>query len=483
MPEGTLFRIGCYAAAFALCTAVMATVRSRGIRQATLLAVSYALYLTWQPWFAAVLVASTVVNYLVGEWLRRKASGLPLFIGIVLNLGFLGTFKYLPETAVYLPSSLQPFAHLAMPVGLSFWTFQAMSYLFDVYQGEDVDPSPTEFAIYMAFFPVTISGPVCRVPDMLPQLRSDAPTSHSNIGNGLRRIAIGIFMMQLARLMGQGVLAGDGINSGFDRLTRWSGPDVWCLAFGYGLQLFFDFAGYSHIAIGAAQALGFTIPENFARPFASASPSAFWTRWHMSLSFWIRDYVFFPIMQMRREIWWRNFALLISMVLFGLWHKAAWLFLFWGAYHGVLLVLHRILEGLERKHDWTPPEPLWTVLSWMVTMVLVNLGWIFFRANSLLQARQMLGALAAPATYASHFLTASLYGLVVSLAVGYGIVLLTVNVLNRAADSGEVAGVSVFFARWRWFWLAPLFALALLVVLIVTWSHGVSTAQMMYGNF
>ena len=129
-------------------------------------------------------------------------------------------------------------------------------------------------------------------------------------------------MMQLARLLGQGILSGDGINRGFDHVTRWSGTDVWCLAFGYGLQLFFDFAGYSHIAIGAAQALGFTLPENFARPFQSTTPSIFWTRWHMSLSFWIRDYVFLPLAMLRREMWWRNLALVLSMILFGLWHKA-----------------------------------------------------------------------------------------------------------------------------------------------------------------
>ena len=121
-------------------------------------------------------------------------------------------------------------------------------------------------------------------------------------------------MMQLAKLLGQGILSGDGITTGFDRVTHWSGADVWCLAFGYGLQLFFDFAGYSHIAIGAAQVLGFTVPENFARPFHSTTPSIFWTRWHMSLSFWIRDYVFLPLATLRREVWWRNLGLVISMV-------------------------------------------------------------------------------------------------------------------------------------------------------------------------
>jgi len=327
---------------------------------------------------------------------------------------------------------------------------------------------------------------------MLPQFRSERVTRWDDIARGCQRIATGVLMMQLAKLLGQGILGGDGITSGFDRVLNWSGPDVWCLAFGYGLQLFFDFAGYSHIAIGAAQALGFTIPENFARPFESTSPSIFWTRWHMSLSFWIRDYVFFPLMRLRREAWWRNLSLVIAMVLFGLWHKASVLFLLWGAYHGVLLLLHRQVEGLERRFDWTPPSIPWTALSWVSTISLVNLGWIFFRAKSLHQARQMLAAILSPATYRVHFLTGSLYWLVLALGVGYTIVLFIIDRLNyystdradaQAAPAASATGPMAVLARWRWFWLPPLYALALLFVLIVTMSRGTSTAQMMYSNF
>ncbi len=209
-----------------------------------------------------------------------------------------------------------------------------MSYLFDLYRGEELDPTFVEFALYMVFFPIAISGPICRLPDMLPQFRSEQRIDWNAFGRGLARVATGVLMMQLARLLGQGILSGDGLTSGFDRATQWSGLDVWCLAFGYGLQLFFDFAGYSHIAIGAAMALGFTLPENFARPFQSTTPSVFWTRWHMSLSFWIRDYVFLPLAMIRPEYWWRTLLLVVSMVLFGLWHKATLLFLLWGLYQG-----------------------------------------------------------------------------------------------------------------------------------------------------
>jgi alginate O-acetyltransferase complex protein AlgI len=475
---------------FLLCVAVFAKVRSRRMRLPILLICSYILYLSWGVWFVGVLLASAVMNFRLGEWLRRRPTQLALTTGILLNLALLGSFKYLPEVAVNVSlPSLQRFAHLALPLGISFWTFQAMSYLFDLYRGEELDPSFFEFALYMAFFPVAISGPICRMPDMLPQFRSQEMTSWNDIGNGFARIATGVLMMQLARLLGQGILSGDGINSGFDRVTRWSGADVWCLAFGYGLQLFFDFAGYSHIAIGAAKALGFALPENFALPFQSTAPSIFWARWHMSLSFWIRDYVFLPLAMVRREMWWRNLTLVLSMVLFGLWHKASVLFLLWGCYQGVLLVLHRQFEQLWGKLDWDPPTVLWTALSWLATISLVSLGWIFFRANSLPQAVQMLSAVFSPASYPSRFLSGSLYLLVFALAASYATVLLLNEVLDRyIAEPGVTpghsgSGVVAAIARYRWYWIPPLYGLVLLLVLMVTHSQDAGVGQFMYRRF
>jgi alginate O-acetyltransferase complex protein AlgI len=483
-----LFQGLAYCLLFLLCVAALAKLRTRGVRQSVLLIASYTLYLTWGPWFAAVLLTSTVVNFLVGQWLRRRPSGVVLCVGIFFNLILLGTFKYLPEVALRIPlSSLQRFSHLAIPLGLSFWTFQAMSYLFDLYREEELDPSLVEFALYMVFFPVTISGPICRLPDMLPQFRSGAPTPWDDIVHGFRRIAIGALMVQLAKLLGQGILGGDGIASGFDRVTHWSGPDVWCLALGYGLQLFLDFAGYSHIAIGAAKALGFTAPENFARPFLSTNASVFWTRWHMSLSFWIRDYVFLPLATLRRELWWRNLALVIAMVSFGLWHQASLLFLLWGCYHGVLLVLHRQVQKAKRSFNWDPPAILWIPVSWLATMALINLGWIFFRANSTTAIHQMLFAVVSPAGYGSHFLSGSLYALVAAVAVGYGIVLFVIDALDRQSvdprTSEERSGLVALVARWRWFWIPPLYAIALIFLLIVTLTHGASAAQFMYNKF
>ena len=484
-----MFRATLYILVFLLSVALLATIRSRRVRQSILLIGSYGVYLSWGGWFAAVLFFSTLMNFLVGNLLRRKPTRFVLAIGILLNLALLGSFKYLPEAAINFPfSSLQRFAHLALPLGISFWTFQAMSYLFDLYRDEELDPSFSEFALYMTFFPVAISGPICRLPDMLPQFRSEKLSSWNDIGLGFRRIATGILMMQLAKLLGQGILSGDGINRGFDRVTQWSGPDVWCLAVGYGLQLFFDFAGYSHIAIGAAKAMGFILPENFARPFHSTTPSIFWTRWHMSLSFWIRDYLFFPLAVMRREMWWRNLVLALSMIVFGLWHKATILFLLWGCYHGVLLVLHRQIQQVERKLDWNPPLIFWTPLSWLVTMCLISLGWILFRANALAQAKQMFRSALSPGVYSTHFLSGSLYLLVLALGGGYAMILLINDALDKysaepVTDSRNLYPIVSALARYRWYWIPPLYGLALFVVLIVTHTQDAGAAQFMYRQF
>ena len=489
MDQAIALRASLYAGAVLLGILVFLRVRSAQVRQVVLLIISYALYATWGPWFLAILVASTAMNFLVGRRMQRQPSLGVLWLGLVCNLALLGFFKYLPGIAVSVPlSSLQKFAHLALPLGISFWTFQAMSYLLDLYRGEELDPSFVEFALYMAFFPVAISGPICRLPNLLPQFRSEQPPSGDDMGRGFCRIATGLLMMQVAQLVGKGILSGQGVNAGFDQIRSWSGPDVWCLAFGYALQVFFDFAGYSHIAIGAARVLGFSLPENFARPFTSTTPSIFWTRWHMSLSFWIRDYVFLPLAMMRREEWWRKFCLLLAMVLFGVWHRGTILFVLFGCYHGGLLIAHRQIQQIEQKLDWRPDSRAWTAASWIVTIALVNLGWIFFRANSLSQAGEMFSALLSPASYAHHALQLSLYGLVLGLAVAYAIVLFAVDSLDAYAERlgtspsprSEVMAVAL---RDRWVWVAPMWAMAC-VLMVTLIPHQTRAANVfMYRQF
>jgi alginate O-acetyltransferase complex protein AlgI len=289
-----------------------------------------------------------------------------------------------------------------------------------VYRGEDLDPSVLEFCLYLAFWPTVLSGPICRLPNLLPQLRQDFAPSKDALRNGVNRILIGLFMTAVAQTLAAGIKSGQGVDAAFSSTsTAWSGTDVWCLAIAYGFQLFLDFAGYSHVVIGAARLFGIRLEENFNNPYLSTTPSMFWTRWHMSLSSWIRDYLFLPLATARRELWWRNLALAISMVIFGLWHKGSLLFLIWGVYQGVLLMLHRQWQQFQRWSGFSWAGYVAAPVSWLVTFAAMSLGWIFFRANDLHQARTMWAAVVNLGSYGQLALPRSLYLLTAIVVVGY----------------------------------------------------------------
>src|SRR5215510_2238428 len=264
-------------------------------RQALLLLASYLFYSNWGLGFLSILIASSLLNFSLGALLRGRLTSGRLWFGVGLNVILLGFFKYLPPMAEALGTTgwhLEFAKKIIMPVGMSFWTFQGLSYLFDLYREEELDPSLLEFCLYMAFWPTVLAGPVCRLPNMLPQFRRAPVWDLDNVSTGFSRIVQGVFMkMVLAQLLGMGLTRGGGVAAGFDQTHGgYGGLDVWLLAVGFGFQLFFDFAGYSHMVIGLARVFGIRLEENFARPYFSLTPSVFWTRWHMSLSFWIRDY-------------------------------------------------------------------------------------------------------------------------------------------------------------------------------------------------
>jgi alginate O-acetyltransferase complex protein AlgI len=399
-----------------LCTAIFVRLaRKTASRQIILLTASYIFYGSLGVWFLAVLVSSSLINFFLGHRLRCSRAPYVLWAGILFNLGLLVFFKYLPQTGSAL-------VRVVMPVGLSFWTFQALSYLFDLYREEELDPTPVEFCLYMAFAPTVVSGPICRLHEILPQLRHYTEIRRLETLSAIQRIWLGALMIALGQLLGSGIQPGLGIDYGYESARGLHALDAWLLAIGYGFQLFFDFAGYSHVAIGSAHLLGVRVPENFDAPYISTSPSIFWTRWHKSLSFWIRDYLFLPLATMRRGIWWRYSALLFSMIVFGLWHKGSLLFLIWGAYHGSLLVLHRLWQHLLHGLNWRWEGTLQTALSWLVTFSAICLGWIFFRAHDLSGAFRMFAALISPSGYFAPTLPKTLYILAVTLTLGYFVV-------------------------------------------------------------
>jgi alginate O-acetyltransferase complex protein AlgI len=470
-------------------------------RQILLLGASYIFYANWGVGFLSILIISSFVNYVWGIALRRKPTAIRLWIGIALNLLPLAFFKYLPVFLVFEPVGSWQYdvgRQILLPVGMSYWTFQGLSYLFDTYFEEELDPSLLEFCLYMAFWPTVLSGPICRLPSMLPQFRQLSSFSCDDLSAGGLRLIQGVVMkFVLAQILGQQIAAG------FDQMKAgWGGVDVWLLGIGYGFLLFFDFAGYSHIVIGIAQMLGIRVAENFNRPFLSTTPSIFWTRWHMSLSFWIRDYVFNPLATVgRRYRWWPYVALIVSMTLFGVWHGARWTFVVYGVYHGLILVLHRVGQQMKRKLSVQMPRYLGAFLSWETTFALVAVGFIFFRANDLIQAWTMLRAVFTPVAYGRFAMPHRFYILIFATAVGYFVVvggdslLLSWRARYREVTSvgGEVGsgawpvtvaknlilitgGVLDFITGRLWWWLAPALSVLLFWLGLVIYTERTAIA-------
>jgi alginate O-acetyltransferase complex protein AlgI len=463
-------------------------------RQALLLLASYFFYSNWGVGFLEVLIASSLLNFAIGALLRRRPTTGYLSLGVVINVLFLGFFKYLPP--ILAPGTAGSWqhelaSHIIMPVGMSFWTFQGLSYLFDIYREEEIDSSLLEFSLYMAFWPTVFSGPVCRFPQMLPQFREQPVFSSTNISTGALRVIQGLFMkFALAQLLAPGVAAG------FDQLkSGWGGLDVWLLGIGFGFLLFFDFAGYSLMVIGVARLFGIQVAENFDRPFLSTTPSKFWTRWHMSLSSWIRDYLFVPLAAARRNSWWPYATFVFSMILFGLWHAATWTFILWGFYHGLLLVGHRLGQQAKRRFQISIPRHLGVFLSGATTFLLVSLGWIFFRANKLTVALSMLSSVVSPGAYLRLAMPRSYYVLTVAITVSYFVVaagqslLLSSRTRYRSALSTQSTTGSWpmdltlstgraldFLTVTLWWWFAPVaVALAIFAGLAIIKQNAVLT--------
>src|SRR5271165_7334645 len=375
--------------------------RSVNARQGLYLIASWLFYYSWGGWLIVFLIFSSLMNFALGEWLKRNITVARLWVGIVFNLAFLSVFKYLPLLGAGAPAG-SPFGvlkRMIFPLGVSFWTFQALSYLLELYREEELGPTLVEFCLYMAFWPTVLQGPICRMSSMLPQFRQDWAVSEDDLKTGVRRVSIGVLMSVLANVMAGGLYAGSGVDAIFDNAfsmsnaARLSGIDVWFLIIAYGFQLYFSFCGWTHIMIGAARLFGIRLQENFNRPYLSTTISVFWTRWHMSLSFWIRDFLFLPLATVRREVWWRNLSLVIAMFAFGVWHmgvhEGSLLMMMWGTYHGVLLVVHRQWQEFRKRVGFEWSGTLASLISWGLTFSAVCVGYIFFRANSFQQAVAM----------------------------------------------------------------------------------------------
>ncbi len=476
--------------------------RSITARQALYLIASYLFYFSWGSWLIVILIFSSLMNYALGEWLKKNITSSRLWVGLIANIALLSVFKYLPMLAnvAAAGSPLLLLRRILFPVGISFWTFQAMSYLLEIYREEDLDPTLLEFCLYMSFWPTVLQGPICRMSAMLPQFRQDWAVSEDDLKTGVRRVSIGLLMEGLAMVMSGGLYAGAGVDALFDHATftsaatRVSGIDCWFLILGYGFQLYFSFCGFCHIVIGAARLFGIQLQENFNRPYLSTTISEFWTRWHMSLSFWIRDFLFLPLATARREVWWRNLSLVIAMFVFGIWHigageKGGYLLMMWGTYHGILLVLHRQWQEFRKRmgFEWSGTLP--TLISWWLTFSAVCIGYIFFRAETIPQAFGMLKAMATLRSYRHLTLDHSFYVMVLAAAAGYFAVIggsLLLDRLSAAAHEqapSRTANLLSLVADDRWVWIVPVVVVSALYLSVIFQPGQAETGPVMYALF
>jgi D-alanyl-lipoteichoic acid acyltransferase DltB (MBOAT superfamily) len=386
------------------------------LQNSLLLAASYYFYACWDARFLALLVLSTVMDYGCGLAVDRiedpRKRKLFVALSMALNLGMLGYFKYFNFFAESLHAALAragvnvALAHLqvVLPIGISFYTFQSMSYVIDVYRRE-IKPTRNliQFAAFVSFFPHLVAGPIMRPTTLLPQVARPRRFNIEQFYQG----AYLIFWGLTKKVVIADNLAKHIVEPLFNQWPTIDGGLAMIAIYAFAFQIYCDFSGYTDAARGIAKCLGFELALNFNLPYFATSPQDFWSRWHISLSTWLRDYLYIPLGGSRgsQVKLYRN--LMLTMIIGGLWHGAAWTFVLWGAYHGTLLVAHRLARPwLDRIR---PTEPIdracWKLVRMLATFHMICFGWLLFRAQSLAQVGGMLRALIdRPAVPAASYL-------------------------------------------------------------------------------
>jgi len=373
------------------------------IRWVLLLAASYYFYMSWKPAYIVLILVTTLVAYLAGLGMsatdKRSYRKACLVTSIVVSLGLLLVFKYYN----FLGSSLNDlFAVLdlnlsvakldaALPVGISFYTFQTLSYTVDAYRNRvPVEKHIGRFSLYVSFFPQLVAGPIERASRLLPQLYKRIRWDDARVVSGLRLAMWGFFKK---------MVVADNLASYVDKVygdaSLFGGMSYLVATYFFAMQIYCDFSGYTDIARGSARVLGFDLMENFKAPYLARNLTDFWRRWHISLSTWLRDYLYIPLGGNRKGEVRRNYNLLVTMVLGGLWHGANWTFLVWGVLHGLFLGVGKQLSRAlgPRLPFLKSDNPAVRAVQVLVTFHLVCLAWVFFRAASFSDAWSMLGGI------------------------------------------------------------------------------------------
>jgi D-alanyl-lipoteichoic acid acyltransferase DltB (MBOAT superfamily) len=365
----------------------------RGHHRARLLyvtAFSLFFYYKSSGWYFLLLVFSTIVEYNFALWIadspNQTKRKLLLTLSLIVNLGMLFYFKY---TNFFL-SGYQaltgqpvPVLHVLLPVGISFYTFQTLSYTLDVYRNQ-IKPLRNiwDFAFFVSFFPQLVAGPIVRASDFIPQIPKKPFLSREDMGRAVVLIAAGLFKKAII----SDYISLNYVDRIFDMPTRYSGIENLLGVYGYAMQIYCDFSGYSDIAIGIALLLGYRLPPNFLSPYRSTSITKFWRRWHISLSSWLRDYLYIPLGGNRKGVFRQYLNLFLTMLLGGLWHGASLTFVLWGALHGAALAVDKLFQKVFKPGDnW-----FIKLLGWVITFHFVCFCWIFFRAGTFDIATQVI---------------------------------------------------------------------------------------------
>lgn len=365
-------------------------------RKCNLLVASYIFYAAWNPPFVILLWISTVVDWYAAQKLVRSEKPATrrawMLLSVVANLGMLSYFKYggflLTNFAALMSvigvAYTPPALDIVLPVGISFYTFATMSYTLDIYLRRALPArSFLDYALFVTFFPHLVAGPIMRPTELVPQFATPRRATPEMLRFGLALMTLGMFQKVV---LADGFLA-KAAEKVFDDKGLPGALDAWMGTLAFSGQIFCDFAGYSTTAIGAAMCLGFSMPDNFRFPYAAVGFSDFWRRWHITLSAWLRDYLYIPLGGNRHGEARTIFALMLTMLLGGLWHGASWTFVVWGGLHGLYLAVER---GLRKVFRGFEPSGIILMALGLLTYALVNLTWVFFRAHSFGRAWQVL---------------------------------------------------------------------------------------------
>ena len=396
-----------------------------------LLVASYYFYMNWKPLYAVLIMTSTVLTYLCGLLMERHAGDKPkqkafLVVSLVINFSILLFFKYFDFINESVFSLLEmagirwtvPNLDVLMPVGISFYTFQAVGYSIDVYRGTiKAERNFFTYALFVSFFPQLVAGPIERAKNLLPQFHEEHRFDSYEAIEGLKQMLWGFFMKLCVADM-----ISEYVDVVYDNVGHHNGTSLIVATLFFTFQIYCDFSGYSLIAIGAARVMGFRLMENFHRPYYSLNIKEFWKRWHISLSSWFKDYLYIPLGGNRVKYPRHLLNLMITFLVSGIWHGAVWTFVVWGGLHGMYQVIGNIWCKYVHKHEYKTSFS--RVIGTVFCFMLVSFAWIFFRANDVTEAFTIVGKIFTD--YGEHFVDKSVFA--------YGLTALAILIFKDTKD-------------------------------------------------